>query len=131
MNTFIKNYWTVTYVCILTVFTYNIYTLSWSTLTTSCLPAIQLLPISTALVPAWRILNTCYVPWLLLHEFHILKLVFNNKYVTGSHTVCEMSAIFKDCCNAICDIFAMLVLVVWGVSYTISSHHRFLIWFDI
>jgi hypothetical protein len=34
-NTFIKNYWTVTYICILTVITYNIYTSSWSTLTTS------------------------------------------------------------------------------------------------
>jgi hypothetical protein len=34
-NTFIKNYWSVTYVCILTVIIYNIYTSSWSTLTTS------------------------------------------------------------------------------------------------
>jgi hypothetical protein len=62
---------------------------------TSCIPAIQFLPSSTVVVPVWRILNTCYVPFTLWISY--LKLLFKNKNVTGSHTGCEKSVFFKGC----------------------------------
>jgi hypothetical protein len=57
--------------------------------------------------------------------------LFKNKDVTGSPTVCEMPVFFKDCCNAIYDISAMQLFVIWSGSYSIYCHHCFLIFFDI
>jgi hypothetical protein len=64
------------------------------------LPTVPFFPFTIAMVPVWHLLNTCYVPLLILFDFHVLlvplerarclslsKSIFNLQYVGNASFV--------------------------------------------